>query len=107
MQRDLNNHAELEALLRHFYRLVLADSIIGYLFVDVAKIDLDAHLPKVVDFWHDLLFATKQYDGGIFAAHLGVHKQVPLKPAISHDGYTYSNAQLRNVSWRALRHSKC
>ena len=80
MQRDLNNHAELEALLRHFYRLVLADSIIGYLFVDVAKIDLDAHLPKVVDFWHDLLFATKQYDGGIFAAHLGVHKQVPLKP---------------------------
>ena len=80
MKQDLSNHDQLEALLRHFYQLVLADSIIGYLFVDVAKIDLDAHLPKVVHVWHDLLFATKHYDGGLFAAHLGVHNQVALKP---------------------------
>ncbi len=104
MQQDLSKQEDLEHLLRHFYELVLTDAIIGYLFIDIAKIDLEAHLPKVVAFWHDLIFASNDYSGGLYAAHLGVHKQVPLKPghfarwlylleqAMSECGYSGANA---------------
>ena len=80
MNRDLSNRVELQRLLRHFYELVLKDPIIGYLFVDVAKIDMDVHLPKVVNFWHDMVFKSSSYDGELYAAHAHIHQQAPLKP---------------------------
>ena len=38
-----------------FYDRALADNVIGYIFTDVAKLDLETHLPIIVDFWDSML----------------------------------------------------
>lgn len=81
MQHDLTTQADLETLLRHFYTLVFKDPIIGYLFVDVAKVDLEAHIPTVASFWSDqLLISQGEYSGELFKAHLDVHSKAKLRP---------------------------
>ena len=44
-----------------FYERVLGDPVIGYIFTDVAKLDLEHHLPIIGDFWESLLFGTPAY----------------------------------------------
>jgi hemoglobin len=69
--------------MRVFYARALTDPVIGYIFTDVAKIDLDHHLPVIGDFWETLLFR-----GGDYQRHgrnpLQVHgeldKKSPLLP---------------------------
>jgi hemoglobin len=44
--RDIEDRADCERLVRAFYRRAMDDPMIGYLFVDVAKLDLEAHVPR-------------------------------------------------------------
>ena len=80
MNHDLSKPQDLEVLLQHFYEHVLKDPIIGYLFTDVAQLNLNHHLPVVVSFWSDQLFGTSDYDGELFKAHADVHAQAGLRP---------------------------
>ena len=56
MKHDIENREDLLKLVTSFYDKLLADPSISYLFTDVAKIDLDHHLPVLVDFWDMILF---------------------------------------------------
>jgi hemoglobin len=47
-------------------------------FVNVARLDLEAHLPTMCDFWETVLFRTRAYRGSAFASHLELHLQEPL-----------------------------
>lgn len=58
---DLENRADIDALMNLFYNSVFEDDVIGYLFTDVAKLDLDHHLPVIGDFWETVLFGTGDY----------------------------------------------
>ena len=80
MQRDLLDKADLERLLMRFYKQVFADPVIGYLFVDVAKLDLEHHVSVASVFWHDLLFDSNDYQGALYQKHADIHQQVSLKP---------------------------
>ncbi len=44
-----------------FYKLAFADDTLGYIFTDVAKMDLDEHLPVIVDFWESMVLGTASY----------------------------------------------
>lgn len=46
---------------RVFYERALADEVIGYIFSDVAHLDLEHHLPIIGDFWESVLFETPDY----------------------------------------------
>jgi hemoglobin len=52
---------DIDRLMHVFYKRALADDVIGYIFTDVAKLDLDKHLPIIGDFWESLLFGTGAY----------------------------------------------
>jgi len=67
--RDLDDPAEVEELVRRFYRDVAQDDLLGPMFVDVARVDWSVHLPKLVAFWCRALFGTPGYDGNPFRAH--------------------------------------
>jgi hemoglobin len=41
---DLTGRADIETLLRAFYAQAFADDLLGHVFLDVAQMDLDAHL---------------------------------------------------------------
>ena len=76
---DIETRADCEQLVREFYSRAMVDPIIGFIFVDVAKLDLEAHLPQIASFWETILLGTKSYDGSPFAAHVPLHAKVGLQ----------------------------
>lgn len=52
-----------------FYEKVRKDELIGPIFDVAAKVDWDEHLPKLYNFWEDLLFGTNHYHGRPFPPH--------------------------------------
>jgi hemoglobin len=76
---DIEQRADCEALVRAFYGRALTDPIIGWLFTDVARLDLEAHVPAIASFWETILLGTKSYDGSPFPPHADLHARVGLK----------------------------
>ena len=72
---DIETRTDIDLLMRVFYDRALADEVIGYIFSDVAHLDLEHHLPIIGDFWESTLFGT-----GAYATRgrnpLEVHKQL-------------------------------
>lgn len=83
VMRDVLNRQDLERLIADFYDEMLQDPIVGHIFVDVAAIDLQHHLPIIVNFWQDALFRQadqkKSYTGNALAKHLELSEKIPLK----------------------------
>lgn len=81
---DVQNRADIEEIVAQFYVAAMSDPIIGFIFTDIAKIDLPAHLPTVVDFWDDVVFqkqaGTKVYSGNPLAVHLKLAEKLALRP---------------------------
>lgn len=67
---DIKNDKDIEKLVHTFYGKVQEDERLGYIFNDFAKVDWDNHLPKMVDFWSNLIFQTGRYKGRPFRQHL-------------------------------------
>lgn len=80
MRQDIETRADVERLVRAFYEQAMADEVIGWLFTDVAKLDLEAHLPRIADFWETVLLGGKAYRGGAFAPHAALHHRAGLRP---------------------------
>lgn len=58
---DIVTRTDIDLVMRVFYERALADEMIGYIFTDVVRLDLEAHLPIIGDFWESLLFGTNAY----------------------------------------------
>lgn len=82
MNQDLETRADIDHLMREFYSRATSDEVIGYIFTDVAKLDLEHHLPFIGDFWESLLFGT-----GVYQQHsrnpLMVHRDLHEKSALA------------------------
>ncbi len=78
MNKDIENRQDIDELMQAFYKRAIADDLIGFIFTDVAKLDLEHHLPIIGDFWETLLFRT-----GDYSRHgrnpLQVHGELDLK----------------------------
>lgn len=59
--RDITGRKHIEQLMELFYEEALKDEVIGYIFTDVARLDLNHHLPIICDFWENVLFKTGNY----------------------------------------------
>jgi hemoglobin len=66
---DITGRAEIERLVNEFYHRVRSDEMLGFIFDRVAKIDWDAHLPRMYAFWETVLFRSGGYVGNPLAAH--------------------------------------
>lgn len=76
---DIEDRADCERLVRTFYGRALVDPVIGFLFVDVAQLDLEAHVPRITSFWETILLGADSYGGGAFRPHAELHARVPLR----------------------------
>ncbi|MBK7394158.1 MAG: group III truncated hemoglobin [Chloracidobacterium sp.] len=79
--KDIESRNDIDHLMRVFYERALADDVIGYIFTDVANLDLQRHLPIIGDFWETLLFRTDDY-ASRGRNPLEVHRQIHLKSAL-------------------------
>lgn len=76
---DIETRADCERLVRAFYGRALTDPIIGWLFTDVAKLDLEEHVPRITRFWETMLLDAQTYGGGAFRPHLELNAKAQLK----------------------------
>jgi hemoglobin len=77
--QDIESREDVERLVRAFYSRALEDPMIGWIFVDVAKLDLEAHVPAITSFWETILLGTASYRGGAFRPHAALHMKVGLR----------------------------
>lgn len=75
---DIQTREDLLLLMRAFYSRLLSDPDISYIFTDIAKIDLEAHLPHLVDFWEQTLFYTGSYSNNVLQLHLDLNEKEKL-----------------------------
>jgi len=78
---DVANRADIDALVAEFYRRASADEHLGPIFVDVARVDLSAHLPVMGDFWETVLLRAGRYHRNALRPHVALAAQVELTDA--------------------------
>jgi hemoglobin len=76
---DVETREDCERLVRAFYSRALTDPIIGYIFTDVAHLDIEEHVPVIASFWETILLGRPTYGGGAFAPHAALHAKVRLR----------------------------
>lgn len=76
MKTDINTRADLEFLLAEFYKTAATDDEIGHYFADL---NLEDHLPIIVNFWEKILLGKQVYFGNPLAVHLKLNEKSPLK----------------------------
>ena len=78
MSKDIASREDIDALMARFYGRAMSDPVIGYLFTEVARLDLEHHLPVIGDFWESTLFGS-----GVYSRHrrnpLLVHAELDRK----------------------------
>ena len=70
MRRDIESRDDLFILLTRFYEGLLKDESISYIFTDIAKVDMQEHIPVIVDFWDMVLFEAPTYKKNAIKPHL-------------------------------------
>lgn len=80
MIKDIENREDLVMLMSKFYSKLLKDDTISYLFTDIAKINLEEHLPIITDFWNLSLFGKGNYKNNVLQLHLDLNKKSNLTP---------------------------
>ena len=78
MKTDIRNRKDIEKLVNAFYDKVKKDDVIGYLFNDVAKVKWELHLPRMYDFWENILFYSGNYSGSPMVVHKELHQKSPM-----------------------------
>jgi hemoglobin len=76
---DIETHEDCERLVRAFYGRALTDPVLGFIFVDVAHLDLEEHVPRITSFWETILLGARSYSGGAFAPHAALNTRVRLR----------------------------
>ncbi|UGQ10655.1 group III truncated hemoglobin [Yinghuangia sp. ASG 101] len=76
--RDIGSREDILLLLEDFYTAAFSDDLLGHVFVDVARMDLAEHLPRIADFWEVTLLRRGGYRGNALRPHQALHAQSPL-----------------------------
>jgi hemoglobin len=80
--KDIENKDDLYYLVDNFYKRLLSDASISYLFTDVVKIKLEEHLPILVTFWSQAIFDTGGYFNNLTKIHLDINRKENLTPEL-------------------------
>ncbi len=78
-KRDIINRQSLEQLMELFYSKALRDALIGHYFTEVVALDMQKHMPRIVDFWENILFDKSLYQGNAMQVHVHLHQLAPFK----------------------------
>ena len=80
--KDIQNQEDLYLLVKDFYKKLLSDNSISYIFTDVVKIKLEVHLPILVTFWSQAILGTGGYTNNLTQIHLDVNAKEYLSPEL-------------------------
>ncbi|MEP5612446.1 MAG: group III truncated hemoglobin [Cyclobacteriaceae bacterium] len=77
---DIQHREDIEHLVDTFYKEVVEDKIIGYIFNDVVPLDWEKHIPIMYDFWETILLGKIRYKGSPIPVHIALSQRESLLP---------------------------
>lgn len=81
MTSDIETNDDVKLLVDSFYAKVLKDPSIGFIFTDVAVIDMEKHMPIMYNFWSGILLGEGNYKGGLMRKHIELNSKSKLLPS--------------------------
>jgi len=78
MKKDIETIDDIKVLIDHFYKQVVEDPVIGYIFTTSIKVNWEKHMPIMYLFWENTLFYTGTYTGNPMIIHQRIHQIVNL-----------------------------
>jgi hemoglobin len=79
---DIQNQNDLYLLVDEFYKKLLAEYKISYIFTDVVKIKIEEHLLILVTFWSQAILGTGGYTNNLTQIHLDINAKEHLTPEL-------------------------
>ena len=79
---DIKTQEDLSLLVANFYKKLLSDNRISYIFTDIVKIKLEEHLPILVTFWSQVILGTGGYSNNLTQIHLDIDLKEHLSPEL-------------------------
>src|SRR3954466_15367232 len=73
MKNDIRDKQDIIQLVNTFYDKVKQDGVIGHFFTEVIQVDWDKHLPKLYNFWDNVVFYTNNYTGNPMQVHKNIY----------------------------------
>lgn len=89
--KDILSQDDLYLLVDEFYKKLLSDPKISYIFTNVVKIKLEEHLPILVTFWSQAILGTGGYTNNLTQIHLDVNEKTYLSPELFQIWLTHFN----------------
>lgn len=78
---DIADCQDIAAVLVAFYSRLFTDDLLSPVFVDVAHVDLAAHLPAMCGFWDTVLHRPGRYRRNALRVHASLHDKTPFTAA--------------------------
>jgi len=75
---DLDCRDNIDAMVHGFYRRLLDDPVMAPMFLEVAAIDLQQHLPTICQYWYKMLLGESDYRRHMMAKHRSLDDKQPL-----------------------------
>jgi len=77
--KDIETREDISLMVNTFYEHLQKDKELDYLFNEVAKLNWEAHLPKMYDFWETILFHKPVFKDKPMKAHMHLDNKSKLK----------------------------
>lgn len=91
---DIQNQVDLHLLVGEFYKKLLSDDSISYVFTDVVKVKIEEHLPILVIFWSQVILETGGYYNNLTKIHLDINAKEYLSPKLFEIWLTHFNTSV-------------
>lgn len=75
---DLDCRENIDAMVHGFYQRLLKDPVMAPVFLEVAGIDLQQHLPTICQYWYKMLLGEQDYQRHMMAKHRALDDREPL-----------------------------
>ena len=76
--KDIATREDVQLLVDRFYKKVLEDDVIGFIFKKTINFIWEKHIPTMYDFWDSMLFNTAVYKGNPMLKHIVLHAKIEL-----------------------------
>ncbi len=79
LKQEIKQRKDISKLVHSFYAKAIHDQTIGMFFTNVINLDMEQHLPTIIDFWESVLLGTGSYKGNPIKKHLRISEINPLQ----------------------------
>lgn len=78
MKTDIRDKKDIVVLVDTFYGKVRENSIIGFIFDEIAEVNWETHLPKMYNFWAGILLGETDFRGNPMLKHIILSKKTEM-----------------------------